>query len=115
MLNLDALDAVSRLGAMDPDDKLVLDHIAQTTNQGIWIRTLKAKTGLHQTVINKSIKALEQKKMIKNVKSVKVGHVQDMRRRGWQGVAIHAKQFGCSDHCSSQPGRSICWRTWCHR
>jgi len=59
------------LGAMDPEDKLVLDYVTQSANQGIWTRTLKAKTGLHQNVINRAIKVLEQKKLIKNIKSVK--------------------------------------------
>lgn len=39
---------------------------------GIWTRSLKQKTGLHQNIISRAIKTLEQKKLIKNVKSVKV-------------------------------------------
>jgi DNA-directed RNA polymerase III subunit RPC6 len=38
----------------------------------MWTRTLKARSGLHQNVIQRAIKTLEQKKLIKNVKSVKV-------------------------------------------
>ncbi|KAK9899418.1 hypothetical protein P389DRAFT_194416 [Cystobasidium minutum MCA 4210] len=59
------------LAAMDPEDRMVYDHIQQAHNQGIWTRSLKQKTGLHQNVISRAIKTLEQKRLIKNVKSVK--------------------------------------------
>lgn len=39
---------------------------------GIWTKHLKGKTELHQTVINRCLKSLEQKGLIKAVKSVKV-------------------------------------------
>lgn len=39
---------------------------------GIWIKDLKFKTNLHQNVLNKSLKTLESKKLIKSVKSIKV-------------------------------------------
>lgn len=37
----------------------------------MWTRTLKTRTGMHQAVVNRVIKNLEQRKLIKNVKSVK--------------------------------------------
>lgn len=40
---------------------------------GIWTKHLKAKTELHQTVITRCIKSLEQKGLIKAVDSVEVG------------------------------------------
>lgn len=39
---------------------------------GIWTKHLKAKTELHQTVIDRCLKSLTQKQLIKAVKSVKV-------------------------------------------
>lgn len=39
---------------------------------GIWTKHLKAKTELHQTVIDRCLKSLNQKALIKAVKSVKV-------------------------------------------
>ena len=39
---------------------------------GIWTKHLKGKTDLHQTVIDRCIKTLTQKQLIKAVKSVKV-------------------------------------------
>ena len=44
-------------------------YMAET---GIWTKHLKAKTELHQTVIDRCIKSLMQKQLIKAVKSVKV-------------------------------------------
>ena len=78
------------MGSLDADEKLVLDQIKDSGNQGqscdfqvvesriditflgIWTKTLKSKTGLHATIITRVIKALESKKQIKVVKSVKV-------------------------------------------
>jgi hypothetical protein len=40
--------------------------------QGIWTKHLKAKTELHQTVIDRCLKSLVQKQLIKSVKGVKV-------------------------------------------
>ena len=39
---------------------------------GIWTKHLKAKTELHQTVIDRCLKSLVQKQLIKATKSVKV-------------------------------------------
>jgi len=38
---------------------------------GIWTKHLKTKTELHQTVLNRCLKSLEQKGYIKPIKSVK--------------------------------------------
>ncbi|KAH8925012.1 hypothetical protein BT69DRAFT_1318507 [Atractiella rhizophila] len=67
---VEAAEAKS-LAAMEGDEKLVLDYVTEAGNQGIWTKTLKMKTNLHQTVINRVLKALEQKKLIKSVKAVK--------------------------------------------
>jgi RNA polymerase Rpc34 subunit len=40
--------------------------------KGIWTKHLKAKTELHQTVIDRCLKSLVQKQLIKSVKGVKV-------------------------------------------
>ncbi|GAA5825302.1 hypothetical protein JCM10212_002170, partial [Sporobolomyces blumeae] len=59
------------IGAMDSEEKLVLDHITEAANMGIWTKTLTLKTGLPQTTITKVLKILEGRKAIKMVKSVK--------------------------------------------
>lgn len=45
---------------------ILVSYIAQ----GIWTKHLKAKTNLHQTVIDRCLKTLGQKKLIKRVPSV---------------------------------------------
>ncbi|GAA5963772.1 hypothetical protein JCM21900_000826 [Sporobolomyces salmonicolor] len=59
------------MGSMDSEEKLVLDHIKDAGNLGIWTKTLTTKTGLPRTTITKVLKILEGRKAIKTVKSVK--------------------------------------------
>ncbi|EGF99164.1 uncharacterized protein MELLADRAFT_94867 [Melampsora larici-populina 98AG31] len=56
---------------MTADEKLVYDSIASSGNTGMWTKTLKARTNIHQSNINKFLKSLENKNLIKSVKSVK--------------------------------------------
>ncbi|KAK0468096.1 RNA polymerase Rpc34 subunit-domain-containing protein [Desarmillaria tabescens] len=52
------------------EENLVLGHIKASQNEGIWTKHLKAKTNLHQTIIDRCLKTLTQKKLIKRVQSV---------------------------------------------
>ncbi|KAF5370019.1 hypothetical protein D9758_001262 [Tetrapyrgos nigripes] len=52
------------------EENLVLGHIKASENEGIWVKHLKAKTNLHQNVIDRCLKTLTQKKLIKRVPSV---------------------------------------------
>ncbi|KAK0498527.1 RNA polymerase Rpc34 [Armillaria luteobubalina] len=52
------------------EENLVLGHIKASQNEGIWTKHLKAKTNLHQTIIDRCLKTLTQKKLIKRVPSV---------------------------------------------
>lgn len=56
---------------LEGDEKIVYQCIKAADNKGIWTRDLKARTNLHQTIITKTLRALESKKLIKAVKSVK--------------------------------------------
>lgn len=40
--------------------------------KGIWTKHLKAKTELHQTVIDRCLKSLVQKQLVKSIKAVRV-------------------------------------------
>ncbi|KAH9962126.1 RNA polymerase Rpc34 subunit-domain-containing protein [Russula dissimulans] len=53
------------------EESMVLGHIQAAASQGIWTKHLKAKTELHQTVIDRCLKSLVQKQLIKSVKGVK--------------------------------------------
>ncbi|KDQ13864.1 hypothetical protein BOTBODRAFT_45033 [Botryobasidium botryosum FD-172 SS1] len=57
-------------GDMGNDEAMAYSHIEGAGNQGIWTKTLKARTGLHQTVLNRCLKTLEQKSLVKSIKSV---------------------------------------------
>ncbi|KAI8972446.1 RNA polymerase Rpc34 subunit-domain-containing protein [Trametes punicea] len=56
---------------MSGEEAMILSYIQAAGNEGIWTKHLKAKTELHQTVIDRCLKSLSQKQLIKSVKSVK--------------------------------------------
>ncbi|KAI6110791.1 RNA polymerase Rpc34, partial [Pisolithus croceorrhizus] len=56
---------------MSPEEAMVLGHIQASGNEGIWTKHLKAKTELHQTVIDRCLKSLAQKQLIKSIKAVR--------------------------------------------
>lgn len=57
------------LGKMDSDELLVYQVIKNADNKGAWTKEIKQKTGLHQNIVTKVIKALEAKQIIKSVKT----------------------------------------------
>ncbi|KAJ2466221.1 34-kDa subunit of RNA polymerase III (C), partial [Coemansia sp. RSA 2320] len=62
---------IERLAGLTTDEKLVYKHIENSASDGIWVRTLKQKTNLAPTIITRSLKVLEQRALIKSIKSVK--------------------------------------------
>lgn len=56
----------------DSEEKVVYDIIKEAGNKGIWIRDIRQKSNLQHHQINKVLKSLEGKKLIKSVKSVAV-------------------------------------------
>ncbi|WFD00841.1 34-kDa subunit of RNA polymerase III (C) [Malassezia yamatoensis] len=60
-----------QLGTMDTNEMMIYNHIKDAKNEGIWTKMIKARTNLHQTVLNRCLKSLEQKQLVKAVKSVK--------------------------------------------
>ena len=57
-------------GVTDQMEKTVYQLVKESGNLGIWIRDIRFKTQLSQTILNKTLKSLESKKLIKAVKSV---------------------------------------------
>ncbi|MCL7028608.1 hypothetical protein MKW94_003170 [Papaver nudicaule] len=55
---------------LSEDDRKVYDVITSTESAGIWMRDLKRKLNRPDTVINKSIKFLKDKKLIKEVVNI---------------------------------------------
>ena len=54
----------------DQEEKIVYGIIEESGNKGSWIRDIRFKSNLVPTQLNKVLKALENKKLIKAVKSV---------------------------------------------
>ncbi|CAH1365268.1 hypothetical protein MTP99_001554 [Tenebrio molitor] len=54
----------------DNEEKIVFKIIEEAGNKGIWIRDIRFKSNLNMTQLNKVLKSLETKKIIKAVKSV---------------------------------------------
>ncbi|XP_030558970.1 probable DNA-directed RNA polymerase III subunit RPC6 [Drosophila novamexicana] len=54
----------------DNEEKIVYSIVEEGGNKGIWIRDIRMKSNLNMTQLNKILKNLETKKLIKAVKSV---------------------------------------------
>lgn len=54
---------------LSPED-LVLSVIKESGKNGIWIRDIRFKTRLSQIILNKTLKGLENKKLIRSIKSI---------------------------------------------
>ncbi|KAF3913833.1 hypothetical protein ABW21_db0201940 [Orbilia brochopaga] len=64
-------DAVDRTRTLTSDEAMVYQHIESSAREGIWTKTLKLRTNLHPTVLQRCLKTLEQQRYIKSIKSVK--------------------------------------------
>ncbi|PWN23982.1 hypothetical protein BCV69DRAFT_254797 [Microstroma glucosiphilum] len=61
----------SMMGSLAPEEGMIYKQIKDSGNEGIWTKALKARTNLHQTILTRVLKALENRQLIKAVKSVK--------------------------------------------
>jgi DNA-directed RNA polymerase III subunit RPC6 len=64
-------DEATKLKSMTPDERLIFSHIESSGTAGIWTKTIKAKTGVTQTIMTKCLKQLESKALIKAINNVK--------------------------------------------
>lgn len=55
---------------LSAEENIVFGHISASENKGIWTKQLKGKTDLHQTVLDRCLKSLTSKGLVKTVKSV---------------------------------------------
>ena len=62
--------SVSLVKGADNQEKVVYQIIKEAGNRGIWIRDIRYQSNLLLTQVNKILKSLESKKVIKAVKSV---------------------------------------------
>lgn len=60
-----------KLISMNGDEKMIYELIAAAGSEGIWIKHLKMRTNLHDTIMRRCLKSLENGRYIKDVRSVK--------------------------------------------
>ncbi|KAK8815751.1 hypothetical protein WA538_004875 [Blastocystis sp. DL] len=70
LVSIDQADKKAQLNDLGDAEMLVYQCIERTGDQGIWIREIKVRTGLHAQAINRIIKKLVQRKLIKSFKSI---------------------------------------------
>ena len=61
----------AKKSTMSNEEALVYSYIEASGREGIWSKTIKARTNLHQHVVLKCLKSLESQRYVKSVKSVK--------------------------------------------
>ncbi|KZT02415.1 uncharacterized protein LAESUDRAFT_661947 [Laetiporus sulphureus 93-53] len=64
-------DEIEIKKGLNQEEVLVIDRIRAAGNEGIWTKHIKAKTQLHQVVVDKCLKSLTQKQLIKTVNDVR--------------------------------------------
>lgn len=94
----------------DNEEKIVYSIIEEGDTMGIWIRDIRVKSNLIMTQLNKILKNLENKKLIKAVKSVNVSLKALDRSEyfvkphhvliGSQKESLHVVQFGTASICN---------------
>lgn len=55
---------------MTDDEQMIYSYIEASGREGLWVKALKARTNLHEKVVNKCLKSLEGQKYIKTIQSV---------------------------------------------
>ncbi|KAI7883733.1 RNA polymerase Rpc34 [Lichtheimia hyalospora FSU 10163] len=71
MLRAIDLREAEKASRLSDEARIVYNAIRSAGNEGIWTKDLKKKTNMHTIVLNRTLKALEQKQEIKAVKHVK--------------------------------------------
>lgn len=67
---ISALEA-AKITSMLDDEAMIYSYIEASSREGIWTKTLRAKTNLHQHIVVRCLKLLENQRYIKSIKSVK--------------------------------------------
>jgi len=65
-----AAEEAAKVKGLGVEDLLVYQVISQAGNTGIWTRDMRQRTNLPQGKINKTLKVLEERNLVKAVKSV---------------------------------------------
>ena len=63
-------DKAARLKDLEENDLMVLQYVERGSTQGVWVRNIKINTRLQHVQINKILRKLENRKLVKPVKCV---------------------------------------------
>ncbi|KAM9315773.1 DNA-directed RNA polymerase III subunit RPC6 isoform 1-T1 [Gastrophryne carolinensis] len=80
LYRLKETQAAGKMKGSDNQEKLVYQIIEDAGNKGIWSRDIRYKSNLPLTEINKILKNMESKKLIKAVKSVAAELARDSKQ-----------------------------------
>lgn len=58
------------LGELTNEQRLVLQVVERAESNGVWLRDIKSATSMQQQTLNKALKVLESRKLVKTVRSV---------------------------------------------
>ena len=64
-------DTPCRYQDLSIEEALVYSYIDSSGREGIWTRTIRSRTNLHQVVMNRCLRTLESKILIKSIQSAK--------------------------------------------
>ncbi|CZR55277.1 related to RPC34-DNA-directed RNA polymerase III, 34 KD subunit [Phialocephala subalpina] len=63
-------DEAKKYRGLSSDEEIVYSHIDEANDEGIWMRNIKIRSGLHEAVIAAALKKLKTRNMIQDMKSV---------------------------------------------
>ena len=63
-------EKAARLRDLEENDLMVLQYVERGSTQGVWVRNIKINTRLQHVQINKILRKLENRKLVKAVKCV---------------------------------------------
>lgn len=66
-----SVSEANKITSMSEDEAMIYSYIEASGREGIWTKTIKAKTNLHQHIVVRCLKSLENQRYIKSIKSVK--------------------------------------------
>jgi DNA-directed RNA polymerase III subunit RPC6 len=76
------ISEAARLQGLTLHDQMVLQHISESGNHGIWKRDIKMRTGLQTGTLDKCLKTLEARPLVKSATSAQ-GARGERRRYIW--------------------------------
>ncbi|ANB14350.1 Rpc34p [Sugiyamaella lignohabitans] len=66
-----SVEDAQKVKNMTSDEAMVYSYIETAGREGIWTKTIKMRTNLHQSIVLRCLKSLENQRYIKAIKSVK--------------------------------------------